>query len=480
MVDLNIRALTSNFSIALAVQFLSFAVSAATSFLVPKALSVDHFGYWQLFLFYVGYIGFLQFGLNDGVYLRFGGRTRESIDHQSITQQFAVSIISQILVASMLGLSSFLLVNDLDRKAVIISIAVMTPLCNCAWYLGYVFQAINETKLYSYSVLISRVAFLLPLVVLLVLRIDQYGFYVAAYVIGQVLSLVYCLAKSKGLLTRLKSGDMRRAAFDSCASIKVGIKLLVATLASSLMLGCSRFVIDAIWDISTFGLVSIAFAVVSFFLTSMAQASMVLFPVMRQASKEEYSGWLKIIRNFIIIILPAAYPLYFALSLLLLWWLPDYAYALELAALLMPVCVFDGIFQTVHLTYFKVARKEKHLMRLNIGAVAIVALLVCLTGYGLHDLRLVVLSPTLVIVLRAFVADRMMAGAIGGFSHQKLLSCVALTVVFLMAKMLLSDPMAGFAVVTSYIVFLYINRHSVFDVIKRWRYHMAEGDGSGD
>ena len=42
-------------------------------FVLPRYLSLYDYGTWQLFLFYFSYVGFLHFGWEDGIYLRYAG-----------------------------------------------------------------------------------------------------------------------------------------------------------------------------------------------------------------------------------------------------------------------------------------------------------------------------------------------------------------------------------------------------------------------
>ena len=55
---------------------LNLVVTAATSLLIPLLLgsSVVQYGYYQLYLFYIAYVGFFHFGLCDGVLLKEGGK----------------------------------------------------------------------------------------------------------------------------------------------------------------------------------------------------------------------------------------------------------------------------------------------------------------------------------------------------------------------------------------------------------------------
>ena len=90
---MNVKSLVKNAAIAFLAQGITLLISCITSLLVPKLLGVEEYGYWQLFVFYAGYVGFFHFGLNDGVYLLHGGESRDQIDKRSINSQFLVGSI---------------------------------------------------------------------------------------------------------------------------------------------------------------------------------------------------------------------------------------------------------------------------------------------------------------------------------------------------------------------------------------------------
>jgi hypothetical protein len=166
-----------------------------TALIVPKVLGVVGFGYWQLFIFYTSYVGFFHLGLCDGAYLKLGGISREGIDKQRSNAVFWVSMAYQslfVLIASAIVWTSS---ADSDRKLVLFSSALVLILLNSATYLGYIFQALNETKLYSYSIIVDRIVFAALVVVCVVMRLGDFRFYIGAFVMGKLLSLVYCVIK---------------------------------------------------------------------------------------------------------------------------------------------------------------------------------------------------------------------------------------------------------------------------------------------
>lgn len=162
---MNYSSIARNTMIAFAAQFISLSVSVVMSLLVPKIVGVADYGYWQLFMFYTTYSGFFHLGLNDGVYLINGGLSRDEIDKSSIKSQYIFGACFQAVICLGITLASLPLVDDANRLFVIASFALYTVVYNLTSYLGFVFQAMNETKLFSFSTMLDRLVFLAPLLV---------------------------------------------------------------------------------------------------------------------------------------------------------------------------------------------------------------------------------------------------------------------------------------------------------------------------
>ena len=95
------------FLYSLGTNALSFLISALTTFVVPKLLGATNYGYWQLYLFYVSYIGIFHFGWNDGIYLRYGGSNYNDLDKDSLYEQFCIELtINYICLFEYLFISS--------------------------------------------------------------------------------------------------------------------------------------------------------------------------------------------------------------------------------------------------------------------------------------------------------------------------------------------------------------------------------------
>lgn len=468
---MNIKSLIQNAAVAFLAQGVTMLISCLTSLLVPKILGVEEFGYWQLFIFYASYVGFFHFGLNDGVYLVHGGEGRDQIDKRSVNSQFLIGSIFQLVLCVLI--IGFVMGIDLgqQRNFVLICTAYYMVVKNASNYLGYVFQSMNETKLYSFSCILERIAFLLPLAALLIARAQSFTWFVLAYCASGTLQLLFCLWHARdffgsGLLAPSE------AARESLASVRIGIKLMIANIASQLILGVARFIIDALWGIKTFGELSLSLSMVNFVFSFVSQAAMVLFPALRQGSKDEVGKFFYAVRNFMDLVFPAVYLFYFPGVWLLSMWLPQYANSFIFFAYLLPICVFDGKMSIACTTCFKVEREEALLLKINIVTTCFSAIGAVIGGYALGSIWFIIGTVVVAIILRSVVSELLLANRLDvdrcfGIAAGEL----AITLAFVLIASLVNNGVFAFGLYAAiYAVYLLINRKycaEVFSKIKR-------------
>ena len=245
------RRILRNIIYAFAAQGISLLLSILTSLILPKFFDKANYGYWSLFLFYTGYTGFFHFGLNDGVYLKIGGTEYEDMDKKLLGGQFWFGALFQSVIATGIVLWTVLSGNGVDTEFVFIMTAVYMLLYNLTLYLGCVFQAANETRLYSLSVMIDKIVFMVSILALFIVKSSDYKTYVWLYMSAKLCAMLYCVYKGREIVFagRMAFGTVAREALDS---IRIGINLTIANIAGNLILGGGRFIIDRYWGILWF------------------------------------------------------------------------------------------------------------------------------------------------------------------------------------------------------------------------------------
>lgn len=444
------------------------ALSVIQTLVVPKLLGVEQFGYWQLYIFYVSYVGFFHLGLSSGVYLTTGGQKREEMDKAAIKSQMLFGAFYQTIMAGVIILLSSFLQSGAERMFVIVMTAIYLVLQNLATFMMNELQCMNETKKSSFSTIVERLAFLIPLLVLLVLRVNVFYPYVVSYTASTVVQLGYCSWHLRDFW-KAESLDFCRAAQLSWASIKIGFPMMLANVMSMLILGIGRFFIDARWGIETFGKLSLALSLVSFFLAFVSQASMVLFPSLRQAALDEVRRFYRAARDAMGLLFPGVYALYFPMVWLLTMWLPDYSSTFTYLIFLLPICVFDSKYNITGVTYYNVLRRERVMLLVNMVSAISCLILTLLTVYTLGSVFAVISVMTVVIVARSlwseFYMNRLMEVPVSTISAAEIM----LTVGFILLAFFL-PPVPAFCLYSLiYMAFLTFFRRDLIATIKKLR-----------
>ena len=470
---MNIRRIIQNFSVAIVAQGVSLAMSIASTLIVPKILGVEAYGYWQLFVFYCSYCGIFQLGLDDGVYLINGGKTRDKLDKPSLASQFWVGQAYQWAISAVVIAMALLGDFGQERTFVIICTAVFVIVQNAAYYFGYILQAVDETKKFSYSTMVERGAYLVPLVVFIITRNPHFELYVIAYIFSSVIQVVYCAWQLRDVMSA-KLIPIDRALRDTLFSIKVGSQLMFANVASSLAVGFARFAIDAAWGIKTVGALSLALSMVTYFLQFISQASMVLFPALRKYGAVELKKFMVSLRDFMGRLFPGVYLLYFPVAWLLGMWLPQYASSFEYLALLLPICVFDSRMNLICTTYFKVARRETLLLVINIVAAGFSLGLSLFGAAVVESLSFVIGSMVVTIIVRSIVSEQIVSTELGAGRSHLLVPELALTCIFVVLARSLSYLPAFGLYALVYVSYLVVFRRDMFRVLGLLRHSMRE------
>lgn len=469
------KIVLQNILYAFTAQGVALLLSILMSLIVPKILGVEEYAYWQLFLFYTSYVGFFHFGLNDGIYLRLGGKSYEKLNYSLIGTQIKITTIFQLVLALIVIVIASFFINDKERMFVLICTGTYLVLHNLHCFIGFIFQAVNKTRIYSISIMIEKLLFLLIVVSLLVLKINDSTVFILLYNFGKVITVLYCLYEGR----RLIFSKVFRSVIvlkEMWLNISIGIKLTIANISSTLVIGIGRFIIDTVWGIETFGKFSFSLSLTQFVLLFISQVSMVLFPTLRQIDTEKQKVFYINMRNLLELVLPIVYIAYIPIKYLLGLWLPQYQVSLEYLVLLLPLCTFDGKMNLLCTTYFKVLRKEKTLLKINILTVVISAVLCSISAFLYKNIYLVIISLVISVVFRSIVSELNLANVMKTLIGRSIITDVFLATLFVLVTWNF-EPIYSFIVMSvTYCMYIYVNFSKVKKIISifRKRYYVNE------
>lgn len=454
--NMNSSSLAKNLCFAFLSQGVALLCSVLTTLLVPKIMGVEDYGYWQYFVFLVSYVSFFQLGVNDGVYLTHGGESRSEIDKGLVKTEFGLSLIMQVLFMSVLMALSVVFARDSDKFPLYIGAALYMVFSNATFFLGYVFQSMNETRLYSMSIVIDRLVFFVPLVACVLLRVTDCGIYISAYVVARCVALAYCIYHARDFLFSTTSS------FDSALralihDMRLGLVMTVANVCGMLILGIARYTIEARWGIAVFGQLSLSLSLVNFILMFISQFSMVLFPTLRQSDPAELGRLYATLRNLSLILLPLSFVIYYPLSLFVSAWLPEYIESLEYLVFLMPIVLYESLGDMVCNTFFKVRCEPARVLAVNLVSLFIAAIGVCIAAYIVTNVYVVMAVAVGALAVRAYLGLYLLSSAYEESNGRICISSLLFAVSFVIANSRLDMVWGALATIALLVLYVAVN-----------------------
>lgn len=444
------KKIKQNFIFAFTAQAISLIVSCCTNLILPKVLSVSGYSYWQLFLFYCTYIPCLALGLNDGIYLRYGGMHRQELNKTAVKSQLIVGMIYQLFLGAVVNFSFIFFSHSMQRRLLFILVLVYYLVYTGHNFLGFIFQTINETNIYSKSIIIVRIIFLLAQALLMLGNVRDVNVYIAFYIISISMAFIYLLWMFWPDLVA-GSFSFRTGIKESLISIRVGISLMLANICSLLILGVCRQLIDVRWGLIAFGRVSFSLTLMNFALTFITQIGLVLFPALRRLSVDKIQQYYVKLSKGLFYILPIMYIAYLPLGFLLRLWLPKYSTSIAYLATVLPICYFDSKMNLIGNTFFKVLNKQVLLLKINIITIIISSLIGIIAAYVFNSMYLVIIGMVIAIMFRNVLADFILSKEL--FANVLTLEIldIILAVVFILVANLLSWWQAMLGILIIYI-----------------------------
>ena len=158
-----------NISYSFSANLISLLISIFMVLFVPKLLSVNDYGLWQLFLFYYSYLGFLHFGWEDGIYLRYAGKRFDELDRKTFAGQFYCIILLQIVLAIVVSMFGEAFVENSDKRLALVCAIWLVPFVNFNNLCNFIMQITNRIKEYARLLVTERVIFFLGVLFFLVI-----------------------------------------------------------------------------------------------------------------------------------------------------------------------------------------------------------------------------------------------------------------------------------------------------------------------
>lgn len=322
-----------------------------TGFLLPKYLSVESYSQIKTYQLYITYVAILHFGYNDGMYLKYGGKSICEIGHRSIEKDLSTLRIFQF-VMMLFGICLALFLRDIPL--LMAAIAVLPQ--NIIAYFKNLYQAVGQFKRYSKIMnFTTGITFAINMVLIAIVKTDNYILYLVGYV---ALSATLWIILEHNLH---HNGDIKLCvtSFSFTAlkeNISGGILLLLGNFSSQLLTSLDRWFVKFLIGSLAFAQYAFAVSMENFLNVAVTPISVTLYNYFCKNNNDEQVLKIReLIIAFATIIVAAAFPVKFILET----FLQKYLVSTIVIFLLFAAQVFYIIIKSIYVNLYKARKMQK-------------------------------------------------------------------------------------------------------------------------
>ncbi|MBO0479513.1 oligosaccharide flippase family protein [Vagococcus fluvialis] len=437
------RTVMQNLSYSLFSNVVTTILSVLIILVLPKIISIEEYGYWQLYLFYTSYVGIFHLGWVDGIYLRYGGKELENINQSTLKKQIILFFSLETFLVVIMTFFVLFFYNVDTIEIALFSISNILFL-NFKSLIMYTLQSVNKIKEYAVMVTSDRLLFLLVFILLVTTNNLSIRYLILTDIFAKILSSIIGMYYLKPIFEgKIHFGI--EDIFEVRENINAGFKLLMSYLCSIFIVGVARLNIVSVWGIETFAKISLTLSISNFLMILINAIGVVVYPMIRKLDEEVlpsiYVGVRDILMAILLILLLSYYPL----NIILSYWIPEYSESIMYMAILFPICLYEGKMYLLVNTYLKCLRKEKILMKINIFSLILSVILSYLSTQIIGSLNLAVVSILLVLGFRCVVSEIYVLKFLNIKSFLDIFIELLLTIIFILTSWYL-NPITGMGV----------------------------------
>ena len=455
-----LRNILENITYTFTANILTMLISIIMTLILPKFLGVTDYSYYQLYIFFISYVGFFHFGWIDGIYLKIGGMEYNDLEKSNYVTQFWMLNVLEIIIAAIISIFALFTIKNIDKSFVLISTSVCGVITILRTYLLFILQSTNRIKEYAKYTRVDRFIYFALVIVFLFLGFKNYKIILYIDIFSKLVALVLCANKMKDIVFG-KLNISKNTLLEIFENISIGIKLMLANIASTLIIGVVRFGIQKNWDIETFGKISLTLNISNLLMTFINAVAVIMFPLLRREEESNLPKIYVILRNTLMIFLYMMLIFYYPIKLILSTWLPQYADSLRYMALLFPICIYESKMSMLINTYLKSFRKEKSMLIINTISLILSLILTILSVFILNNLTWAILSIVFLLGFRCVIGELVLTKVMNILIYKDIILETVLTAIFIISSWFINNMFCSIIYTCFYSIYVFIKRKDI-------------------
>lgn len=401
---MNWQRIIHNISYGFWANVISLILGILATFIFPKFLGVTEYGYYQLYIFYTGYLLITALGLSDGVQLKIAGKEYKDLDFAEQNSLFWFSTTIQVFIYVILISLSVVFINEPNKKFTLICVCIVGFITHPRYYLYTLLQSVNRLKEYSHIIITERSISIVISIIALLLGFKNYRLMILFDVIGRIFSLILAMSFCKEIVFR-KASFSKRIFTQLISYTLSGSMILFSMQTSVIVIGINRYAIEKQWGIEEFSKISLAIALSNMILRCVNSISVVMFPTLRKVDGKLlpviYQNINTILMSTIFFLMCFFKPVCYLIGI----WLPQYADSLKYSILLLPICIYECKYSLLINTNLKNLNKEKIIGAINAVSVAASIIIALLSIVIFKNMEFSIIGILIALSIRSMIGE---------------------------------------------------------------------------
>lgn len=346
---------------------LNFLMGFITGFLIPGFLDVDNYAYIKLFGFYAGYVGILHLGFLDGIYLKYGSYDYGELPKEKFRGYVRFMFLFQLVESVIMAIGIFIFSKEYNRSIVFYYVVANIVILNLTTMFAFIHQFTKRFKLYSINMVFTKLFYVVGCVLFIFFNIKGYNEFIIMQTIVNLIILIIYLYFNKEIV--FGHSDSILANFKEYEYlIKSGFFVMIGNLMTQLVLGIDRFFVDKFFAINDFAMYSFAYTLISLFSILLGSITMVVYPYLARAKKENFNNVYEKSRILITILMAITMSSYFLIKVIVIKFLPKYTDSFGILLFLVPTVLYSAQISILISNFYKVLKETKDYTKNNIIA----------------------------------------------------------------------------------------------------------------
>ena len=382
------------------------------------------------------------------------------LEKSNYVTQFWMLNVLEIIIAAIISIFALFTIKNIDKSFVLISTSVCGVITILRTYLLFILQSTNRIKEYAKYTRVDRFIYFALVIVFLFLGFKNYKIILYIDIFSKLVALVLCANKMKDIVFG-KLNISKNTLLEIFENISIGIKLMLANIASTLIIGVVRFGIQKNWDIDTFGKISLTLNISNLLMTFINAVAVIMFPLLRREEESNLPKIYVILRNTLMIFLYMMLIFYYPIKLILSTWLPQYADSLRYMALLFPICIYESKMSMLINTYLKSFRKEKSMLIINTISLILSLILTILSVFILNNLTWAILSIVFLLGFRCVIGELVLTKIMNILIYKDIILETVLTAIFIISSWFINNMFCSIIYTCFYLIYVFIKRKDI-------------------